>query len=131
MKRAAVLLLPALLALAACARDFRVTGTITLSAALQSKAPKDNAVLFVIAKNRGGVPLAVRRIVNPHFPVSFELDGRDLLVPSIKGQQLILEVQMNTHGHLGVPRPGDLFGVHPDQVGPTERHVHVEIDRQA
>lgn len=129
MRRTAVL--ASILALSACARDFRVTGTITLSAALQSKAPKDNAVLFVIAKNKGGVPLAVRRIVNPHFPVSFELDGRDLLVPRIKGDQLILEVQMNTHGNLGIPRPGDLFGVHPDIVSPTERHVHVEIDRQA
>jgi len=128
-------LLPFLLAaLAACgpfSRDFRVSGTITLASPLQRRVPRANAVLFVIAKNRGGVPLAVLRIVNPRFPVSFTMTEQDLLVPGSRPREpLELQVQMNTHGNVGMPVPGDLEGVHPDLVRPGERRVHVVIDRQ-
>ena len=57
---------------AACGRgEFRLSGTVTIASALQHKSPRDNAVMFIIARNRGGVPVAMQRIVNPQFPVRF------------------------------------------------------------
>ncbi|MEK7859134.1 MAG: hypothetical protein AAB320_08340 [Elusimicrobiota bacterium] len=119
-------------ALAACGQgEFRISGTITIASQLRPKVPEANGVLFVIAKNRGGVPVAVRRIVNPQFPVSFTMTAEDLLVPELKGAgALRLEVQMNTHGNVGAPVKGDLGGVHLDGVRPRERGVHIVIDRQ-
>lgn len=130
MRRLALLSL-ALLAVGCRRGEFRVAGTITLSSNLQHHLPKENAVLFVVVKNRGGVPVAVRRIVNPQFPVEFEVRPQDLLVPELHGHDgLLLQVQMNTHGNVGAPVKGDLAGDHPDLVYPGEKTVHVVIDRR-
>lgn len=113
------------------ARDFGVSGTITLAARVQAKAPKNNAVLFIIAKNRGGVPIAVRRIVNPGFPVNFSMGPEDLLVPGTRPEgTMSLEVQMNTHGNVGKPVKGDLEGTSRDPVRAGERGVNIVIDRE-
>lgn len=111
--------------------EFAVSGAITLTARLQAKAPKNNGVLFIIAKNRGGVPVAVRRIVNPEFPVKFSMGPEDLLVPGARPDgPLTLEVQMNTHGNVGKPVRGDLEGTSRDPVRAGERGVNIVIDRE-
>ncbi len=109
---------------------FKLAGTITIASRIQGKAPKRNSVLFIIAKNAGGVPIAVRRIVNPRFPVSFELSPDDLLVPGASPENpFLLQVQMNTHGNVGEPRPGDLEGNHRSPVHAGEDGIHVVIDK--
>lgn len=111
--------------------EFHLSGTVTTGAGLQHKIPMENSVLFVIVKNRGGVPVAVRRIVNPQFPAAFEVGQRDLLVPELRGgQALRVQAQMNTHGNLGSSVRGDLEGEHPDDVYPGESKIHVVLDRQ-
>lgn len=111
--------------------QFRVGGTITLAAHLRHRIPRTNAVLFIVAKNRGGVALAVRRIVNPQFPIYYILDSADLIVPGSrpKGPFKIV-VQMNTHGNVGAPRKGDFEGECPDLVHPGERYAHVVLDTE-
>ena len=87
--------------------------------------------MFIIAKNRGGVPVAVQRIVNPQFPVKFSLGDDDLLLPEVPADALLdIEVEMNTHGALGQPRHGDLAGRHPSPVHPGERRIHIVVDSQ-
>lgn len=87
-------------------------------------------MLFIIAKNRGGVPLAVRRIVNPQFPVDFRLGPEDLVVPGTRPAEVLrLEVEMNTHGNVGRPAKGDLEGSFPDAVYSGDRGLHLVIDR--
>jgi len=117
---------------AACGRgEFRLSGTVTIASALQRKAPRDNAVMFIIARNRGGVPVAMQRIVNPQFPVKFILRSEDLIMPEVPTDTpLDIEVEMNTHGRLGQPQRGDLEGRHPSLVFPGERRVHIVVDRQ-
>lgn len=112
-------------------REFRISGTITIAAHLQGRVPHANAVLFIVAKTRGGVPLAVRRIVNPQFPVSYALGPEDLLVPGTRPKEALrVEVQMNTHGNVGEPAKGDLEGAYRELVHPGQRGAHVVIDRQ-
>ena len=127
---ALALALPALLA--GCGqREFSLSGTITIASVLQRRASRDNAVMFIVAKNRGGVPMAVHRIVNPQFPVKFIIGPEDLIVPELPADTpLRLEVEMNTHGTVGHPVRGDLRGAHPGLVYPGERHIHVVVDRQ-
>jgi hypothetical protein len=126
----AVLLTALLLAAAGCrSRFFAVSGTITVAAPLHARVPKMNSVLFIVLKNRGGVPVAVHRIVNPQFPVDFSIETDDLVVPNSRpAGPLTLEIEMNTHGNVGHPVKGDLAGTHPDAVYPGERGVHVVID---
>ena len=120
------------LALAGCGpREFRVSGTITIASYLQTRAPKQNCVMFIVAKNLGGVPLAVKRIVNPAFPVNYTLRAEDLVVPGIHPKDALrVGVEMNTHGNVGRPLPRDLSGGYPDTVYPGDKRVHIVIDRQ-
>jgi hypothetical protein len=117
---------------AACGRgEFRLSGTVTIASALQRKAPRDNAVMFIIARNRGGVPVAMQRIVNPQFPVKFTLGREDLILPEVPADTpLDIVVEMNTHGRLGQPQRGDLEGRHPSPVFPGDWRIHIVLDRQ-
>jgi len=126
------LLLAGVLLLGGCAkREFRLSGTVTIASVLQHRSHQSNAVMFIIAKNRGGVPLAVHRIVNPQFPVKFILGPDDLIVPDLPADTpLRLEVEMNGHGAVGAPVRGDLEGAHPNLVYPGDRRIHIVIDRQ-
>lgn len=108
-----------------------MTGTITLASHLHGRGPGANSVLYVVATNRGGVPVACRRIVNPSFPVFFSLDAEDLLFPpgSPLGP-LSLEVKINSHGGVASPVPGDLHGSSRGSVRPVESDVHIVVDRE-
>jgi hypothetical protein len=121
-----------LLALSACSKhEFQLSGTVTIASSLQHKLAPGNTVMFIIAKNRGDVPLAVHRIVNPRFPVSFSMNDDDLIVPEIPGDTpLRIQVQMNSHGAVGTPLRGDLEGLHPNVVYPGDKRIHVVIDRK-
>lgn len=131
MRAAAVLAAAALLA--ACeilTPDFKLSGEVDITPALAARAPKTNAVLFVVARSDGGVPLAVHRIVNPEFPAPFAMGPQDLLVPGIRRQEpLHMSVEMNTHGNLGQPRAGDLAGVLNAPVRPGARGVKLIVGR--
>lgn len=88
-------------------------------------------MLFVVVRNRGGVPLAVRRIVNPHFPAPFSVEAEDLVVPgSLPAGPFEVSVELNSHGRVGSPSRGDLLGTHPDSVDPGDTGIHVVIERE-
>jgi len=133
MKRAVVLGLAAAV-LAGCellSGDFRLMGTVYLAPRLNEQVPRTNVVLFLVAKNEGGVPVAVHRIVNPEFPVSFEMNLEDLLVPALRRQEaLTLHAELNSHGDVGAARPGDWLGRAPGVVRSGARGVRVLIDQQ-
>ncbi len=128
------LLLAAVVLVCGCALpwgEFKVTGEITVAAPLVEKIPRENFVLFIVAKNAGGMPVAVRRIVNPHFPVSYELNKDDVLIPGYRPKgPLRVGVEMNSHGNVGAPVRGDFAGQHRDAIRARESRVHVVIDRQ-
>ena len=110
--------------------DFRLSGKVYLAPAISERTPRTNVVLFLVAKNEGGVPVALRRIVNPEFPAKFEMDGRDLLVPALRRQEVLtLHAEMNARGDVGAPRPGDLVGKAPGVVRSGARGVRVLLDR--
>jgi hypothetical protein len=132
MRRALVLALAAA-ALGGCdllTGDFRLSGTVDIAPRLRDRAPKTNAMLFVVAENEGRVPVAVRRIVNPDFPAAFAMGPEDLLVPAVRRREpLKIHVEMNTHGDVGRPQPGDLEGDAPGLVVSGAAGIKVVVDR--
>ncbi len=110
--------------------DFRLSGAVEIEPQLEARVPKTNSVLFVIAHNAGGVPVAVHRIVNPEFPASFKMSAKDLLVPGIRRNELLVVVaRLNAHGILSAPKPGDLEGRSNKPVRPGEKGVTVRLDK--
>jgi hypothetical protein len=132
MKRALVLLLAAA-ALSGCdllSGDFRLSGTVDVAPRLRDRAPKQSAMLFVVAQNAGGVPVAAVRIVNPDFPAAFEMGTADLLVPAVRRREpLTVRAMLNTRGDMGATHPGDLEGAAPSVVVPGDGGISVILDR--
>ncbi len=91
----------------------QVAGTITLSEALQSKAP-EGASLFIIARKAGalagGPPLAVKRLTSPTFPLDFTIGQSNTMLPGALFEGSIeLHVRLDQDGTVR-PSPGDIEG---------------------
>ena len=133
MTRKALPLLLCAAALSACdllTGDFRLSGTVHIAPGLKERAPRQNSMLFIVAKNAGGVPVAVHRVVNPVFPAPFRMGPEDLLVPAVRGQEpLSVSAEMNAHGQVGKPRPGDLETRAPAGAKPGDGGVRLTLDR--
>lgn len=90
-----------------------ISGQVTLAPALAARAGT-NAVLFIYAKqpNVPGPPLAVRRLQVDRWPVAFDLDDSNSMVPgrtlSAAGT-VEVEARISMTGE-ALPRAGDLTG---------------------
>lgn len=94
---------------------FKVSGTVSLSPTAVPPLPA-NTMLFVVARNDGGVPVAVKKVINPRFPYQYEITPSSLIMPDLLTRRLSVEAHLNTHGSLGVPGRGDLKGEHGQPV---------------
>jgi len=107
---------------------FSISGTITVPERLVQMAQMDNNSCAIIVKNEADVPVAIKRIVNPKFPLDFTMGEEDLLTEGLEGT-LKLEVQINSHGKLGVLKEGDVFGSYQERIKPNDKNLVVEADK--
>ncbi len=107
---------------------FNISGTVTVPERLAKVAQADNNSCAIIVKNAADVPVAIKRVVNPKFPLEFKLGEDDLLATDVAGD-LKLEVQINNHGKLGVIKEGDIFGSASEMIKPNAKNVLVQADK--
>lgn len=111
----------------------RITGTVTLSAALKGQADP-NDTLFVLARAAQGpkMPLAILRKQVKDLPFSFSLDDSMAMQPEMKMSnfdQIIVVARISKSGN-AMPQPGDLMGMSkPLALG--SKGIKVDIDQQA
>ena len=89
-------------------QGFNLAGKVEVAPRLLKAAQADNISCSIIVKNEADVPVAIKRIINPTFPLDFSMDKSDLLIEGYQGN-LKVEVQINSHGKLGVLQSGDIF----------------------
>ena len=109
-------------------KRFAISGTVTVPERLIEMAQADNNSCAIIVKNEADVPVAIKRVVNPKFPLEFTLGEEDLLTGTVEGN-LKMEVQINSHGQLGLIKQGDIFGVHEEMIAPNTQNVMVAADK--
>lgn len=90
-------------------KKFVLAGHVEVVDRLLKNAEANNVTCSIIAKNEADVPIAIKRVINPTFPLDFEVTKEDLLIDSYEGK-IKMEVQINSHGSLGVLKSGDIFG---------------------
>ncbi len=110
---------------------FLVQGTAQITSDLAERAAKPNTMLFLVARNEDGVPVAVQKIINPVFPLDFRLTPSDLIMPDILTKKIYLEAFLNSHGQLGALKSGDLTGSVKKPVFVFTKHHALIIDTQA
>lgn len=139
MRRVSLLALPVLGLLGAAlykapelqaVREFKVSGIIRISPELRERAEKPNNVLYVVARTRSGIPVALQRIINPQFPQRFALSRQDVVFPGLAATEPVrLEAAVSSHGQPGAKQRGDLAGEYPNKVEAGEGPVPITIDR--
>jgi cytochrome c-type biogenesis protein CcmH len=92
----------------------RITGTVTLSAALKANADP-NDTLFVLARAAQGpkMPLAILRKQVKDLPFSFSLDDSMAMAPEMKMSnfdQVVVVARISKAGN-AMPQPGDMMGM--------------------
>jgi hypothetical protein len=110
---------------------FRASGTVRVAPAFAASLPGANGMLFLVASNEGGIPIAVKKIINPVFPVKFEMTSANLIMPDLLTRKLHLEALLNTHGQLGALRRGDLKGGLPGRITILSKGVEITLDEAA
>jgi cytochrome c-type biogenesis protein CcmH len=109
----------------------RIAGTVILADSLRGDAPAGGA-LFVIARRGGGPPLAVKKIVDPTFPVPFALGPDDVMVQGTQfAGEVTLVARLKRDGRAGAATRGDLEGAAPGPiaVGTTGARITLEAVR--
>jgi cytochrome c-type biogenesis protein CcmH len=115
----------------AAAGKERITGIVTLSAALKSQADP-NDTLFVLARAAQGpkMPLAILRKQVKDLPFSFSLDDSMAMQPQMKMSnfdQVVVVARISKSGN-AMPQPGDLMGMSkPLALG--SKGVKIDIDQ--
>ena len=86
---------------------FNISGTVLLT---EKYKKKPNTMLFIVLKNKGNIPIAVKKIINPSFPVKFTLNTANLIMPDLLSRKLYIEAYLNNHGILGKSKTSDMLG---------------------
>lgn len=107
---------------------FNISGTVTVPERLVRMAESANNSCAIIVKNEADVPVAIKRVVNPKFPLQFAMGEDDLLAESVSGT-LKLEVQINSHGQLGLLKQGDIFGASENPIEANTKDALVVADK--
>ena len=89
-----------------------IRGVVEVSPELSGRVPS-GGVLFLIARSGGGgPPLAVVRVPEPSFPLSFEIGPENRMIPTIPfAGELKLSARLDQDGDAASRAPGDLQGV--------------------
>lgn len=106
-----------------------IRGTVRLPPELAGRAPA-NAVLFVIARaGAAGPPLAVKRILEPRFPLEFTLGAEDRMIQAMPfAGPLQLTARLDGDGNATTRTPGDLQGAAPAPISPGATGVEIVLD---
>ncbi len=107
---------------------FRISGTVSVAQELLPNLPGANSMLFIVARNESGVPVAVKKIISPVFPAKFEMTTSNLIMPDLLTRMVYLDALVNTHGQLGVLRRGDLKGTRQDRVRFISKNIEITLD---
>lgn len=110
---------------------FNLRGQVEITEHLVEAAARPNVMLFMVARNKAGVPVAVKKIINPVFPLNFRITSANLIMPELLTRYLFLEAFLNNHGELGVFRPGDIKGEIRHPVLFREKEIELILDTAA
>eukprot|EP00274_Cyanoptyche_gloeocystis_P000707 CAMPEP_0196655840 /NCGR_PEP_ID=MMETSP1086-20130531/9707_1 /TAXON_ID=77921 /ORGANISM="Cyanoptyche gloeocystis , Strain SAG4.97" /LENGTH=139 /DNA_ID=CAMNT_0041988359 /DNA_START=241 /DNA_END=660 /DNA_ORIENTATION=- len=104
-----------------------VAGSVTLAEGV--KAPS-KAILFIIARQFGvdvGPPVAVKKIVNPTFPVEFVLRDEDIMNGKDLPLEMSLQARLDIDGDPFTRNPKDLIGIVIEKIEAGDQGVNIEL----
>lgn len=120
-------------ALSAAAGSEAIEGTIEITPELAGTAPQ-GGILFVIARpggGRSGPPLAVLRIADPVFPLSFRIGPENVMIPSMQFKGPIsLSARLDSDGNATTKGEDDLSSETEESLSPGATGVELTLSKR-
>ncbi|GAB4029676.1 MAG: hypothetical protein Fur0012_04360 [Elusimicrobiota bacterium] len=82
---------------------------INISQKIAGEYFSPNNMLFITVKNSKGVPVGLKKIIDPVYPVKTKITSKDIFFQDILTHRLEISAEMNSHGVVGERRKGDFF----------------------
>jgi cytochrome c-type biogenesis protein CcmH len=107
-----------------------IRGRIVLAEELAGRVPP-GAVLFLVARSgESGPPAAVKRVVDPRFPLDFEIGPGDSMMAGVPfAGPFRLTARVDADQNAATRNPGDLQGETASRVAPGTSGVELVIDQ--
>ncbi|MDA0999440.1 MAG: hypothetical protein O2807_02830, partial [bacterium] len=107
-----------------------ITGQVIVAPGLADKA-KGKPVLYLIARDfQSGRTMAVVRIANPRFPLSFRISQENVMMPGVPfAGNMRLIARLDSDGSAGPVQPGDMENTAPVGAAVGEKDVKITIDK--
>ena len=92
----------------------RVVGRLTVAPSVKAEV-KPGDVIFLVARADDGPArgqiVGVKRLVAGSFPMAFEMDGRDAMIPGMRlAGKVVLTARVDKDGDATTKNPGDVVG---------------------
>ncbi len=110
-------------------RGSTIAGQVSVSPELAGRIGAAH-ILFIIARRGPGLPFAVRRIVDPRFPLHYRLGPEDAMMAGapFTGEVTVV-ARLSVAGGAGPAQPGDMEGEHPGKVTVGVQDADIVINR--
>ncbi|MBI4537456.1 MAG: hypothetical protein HY712_05815 [candidate division NC10 bacterium] len=96
---------------------------------LEARA-QGKAALFIIVRDAAGSLVAVRRVLEPQFPLRYRIGPEDAMISGTLLQGSVqVSARLSQSGRAGPAEPGDLEGEHPARVQAGEGQVDITLSR--
>jgi cytochrome c-type biogenesis protein CcmH len=109
-----------------------ISGKITLDSKVKGQWDS-KATLFIIARPAGpggGPPLAVKKIDQPAFPMSYSIGAENVMLQGTPfSGKINLAVRLDKDGNPTTRTPGDLIGNYKEPVDVGSKNVDIVIDQ--
>ena len=94
-----------------------------ISGIINAEGTMPQGTLFVVAKRSpaGGMPVAVQKVVNPTFPMKFELGPADMMMGGEWPENVYLEVRLDKDGNAMTKGEDD---INSEMQGPLPKDSH-------
>ncbi len=104
-----------------------ISGTVSLASELRGRL-SEGETLFIIAHKGPGPPFAVKRVIGPHFPLTYRLGPEDVMAAGMPFEgEVSISARLSQSGTAGPAQPSDLEGEHPGRVAVGAQGVDVVI----
>jgi len=110
------------------ASAFDVSGEIGMPEHISKNYFKPNNMLFIIVKNEKDVPVAVKEVINPIFPLKFTLTKKDIILQGLITARIKIGCVLNRSGNVGKMSPGDVYSSAPVKTFLFSKNIFLTLD---
>jgi len=107
-----------------------IRGRVVLADALAGRVPPGAALFLVARSSDAGPPVAVKRVIDPTFPMDFEIGPGDRMMEGVPFTgPFQLSARVDADQNAATRNPGDLQGQTRERVAPGASGVELVIDQ--